>query len=48
MQQFDHNIGFGGKHQFFRRKVPKIAENCGHNIDPKYLGCKKLIHKIGF
>jgi hypothetical protein len=25
MQKFDHNIGFGEKHQFF-------AENCGYNM----------------
>jgi hypothetical protein len=34
MQIFDHNIGFGEKRQFFRRKLAKIAENCDHNIDP--------------
>jgi hypothetical protein len=33
MQNFDHNIGFWEKRQFFRRKLPKIAENCDHNID---------------
>jgi hypothetical protein len=34
MQNFDHNIGFREKRQFFRRKLAKIAENCDHNIDP--------------
>jgi hypothetical protein len=34
MQNFDHNIGFCEKRQFFRRKLSKIAENCYHNIDP--------------
>jgi hypothetical protein len=34
MQNFDHNIGFWEKRQFFRRKLAKIAENCDHNIDP--------------
>jgi hypothetical protein len=34
MQNFDHNIGFREKRQFFRRKLSKIAENCDHNIDP--------------
>jgi hypothetical protein len=34
MQNFDHNIGFWEKRQFFRRKLSKIAENCDHNIDP--------------
>jgi hypothetical protein len=28
-----HNIGFGEKRQFFRRKLAKTAENCYHNID---------------
>jgi hypothetical protein len=36
MQNFDHNIGFGEKRQFFRRKSSKIAENCDHNIDPRW------------
>jgi hypothetical protein len=35
MQNFDHNIGFWEKRQFFRRKLSKIAENCDHNIDPR-------------
>jgi hypothetical protein len=35
MQNFDHNIGFWEKRQFFRRKLLKIAENCDHNIDPR-------------
>jgi hypothetical protein len=30
----DHNIGFGEKREFFRRKLSKIAENCDHNIGP--------------
>jgi hypothetical protein len=34
MQNFDHNIGFWEKRQFFCRKLAKIAENCDHNIDP--------------
>jgi hypothetical protein len=34
MQNFDHNIGFWEKLQFFRRKLSKIAENRDHNIDP--------------
>jgi hypothetical protein len=34
MQNFDHNIDFWEKRQFFRRKLAKIAENCDHNIDP--------------
>jgi hypothetical protein len=25
MQNFDHNIGFWEKRQFFRRKLPKIV-----------------------
>jgi hypothetical protein len=35
MQNFDHDIGFGEKRQFFCRKLGKIAENCDHNIDPR-------------
>jgi hypothetical protein len=35
MQKFDHNIGFCEKHQIFRRKLLKIAENCDHNIGPR-------------
>jgi hypothetical protein len=34
MQKFDHNIGFGERRQFFRRKLAKIAENFDHNIGP--------------
>jgi hypothetical protein len=34
MQNFDRNIGFWEKRQFFRRKLSKIAENCDRNIDP--------------
>jgi hypothetical protein len=34
MQNFDRNIDFWEKRQFFRRKLSKIAENCDHNIDP--------------
>jgi hypothetical protein len=37
MQNFDHNIGFREKRQFFRRKLSNIAENNGHNIDPWFL-----------
>jgi hypothetical protein len=33
-EKVDHNIGFGEKRRFFRRKLAKIAENCDHNIDP--------------
>jgi hypothetical protein len=36
MQNFDHNIGFWEKRQFFIQKLSKIAENCDHNIDPKF------------
>jgi hypothetical protein len=36
MQNFDHNIGFWEKRQFFRRKLAKIAENCDHKIDPNW------------
>jgi hypothetical protein len=32
MQNFDHNIGFWEKRQFFRQNLSKIAENCDHNI----------------
>jgi hypothetical protein len=35
MQNFDNNIGFWEKRQFFRRKLSKIGENCDHNIDPR-------------
>jgi hypothetical protein len=35
MQNFDHNIGFWEKRQFFRRKLSNIAENWDHNIDPR-------------
>jgi hypothetical protein len=32
----DHNIVFFVKNSnFFRRKLAKITENCGHNIDPR-------------
>jgi hypothetical protein len=34
MQNFDNNIGFWEKRQFFRRKLSKIEKNCDHNIDP--------------
>jgi hypothetical protein len=39
MQKFDHNIGFGKKRhffrrKFFRRKFAKIGENFDHNIAP--------------
>jgi hypothetical protein len=30
MQNFNHNIGFWEKRQFFRRKLATIAENCDH------------------
>jgi hypothetical protein len=46
MQNFDHNIGFCEKRQFFRRKLSKIAENCDHNIDPRpYPFCRILATK---
>jgi hypothetical protein len=35
MQNFDHNIGFWEKRQFFRLKLSKIAKNYDHNIDPR-------------
>jgi hypothetical protein len=34
MQNFDHNIGFWEKGQFFAETLSKFAENCDHNIDP--------------
>jgi hypothetical protein len=34
MQNFNHYIGFQEKRQFFRRKLPKIAKNSDHYIDP--------------
>jgi hypothetical protein len=34
-KNFDHNIGFLEKRQFFRRKLSKISENHDHNIDPR-------------
>jgi hypothetical protein len=42
MQNFDRNIGFREKRQFFRRKLSKFAENCDHNIDP-WSVCKIFI-----
>jgi hypothetical protein len=36
MQKFDHNIGFWEERQFVRRKLSKFAENCDHNIDPRF------------
>jgi hypothetical protein len=47
MQNFDHNIGFWEKRQFFRRKSQKIAENCDHNIDPWCCSGKFGSRKIG-
>jgi hypothetical protein len=38
MNKFYHNIGFWENRQFFCRKLAKIAENCDHNIDPRYQG----------
>jgi hypothetical protein len=35
MQNFDRNIGFLRKTPIFCRKLPKIAVNCDHNIDPR-------------
>jgi hypothetical protein len=46
MQNFDQNIGFWEKRQFFRRKLLKIAENCDHNIDPR--SCKTFFCEIKF
>jgi hypothetical protein len=43
MQNFDQNIGFWEKRQFFRPKLSKIAENCDHNIDPRWLSYQNLI-----
>jgi hypothetical protein len=40
MQNFDHNIGFWEKCQFI---CQKIAENCDHNIDPRYLLLNEII-----
>jgi hypothetical protein len=37
VQKFDHDIGFWEKRQFFRQKLPKIAENCDYNIDLRSL-----------
>jgi hypothetical protein len=34
VQKFDHYIGFEKNADFFAEKLPKIAENCDHNIDP--------------
>jgi hypothetical protein len=45
MQNFDHNIGFWEKLQFFRRKLSKIAENCDHNIDPRRI-CEKIAKNV--
>jgi hypothetical protein len=54
LQEFDHDIGFflkkprhffaklGEQHHFCRRKLPKIAENCDHNIDPCLTECSFL------
>jgi hypothetical protein len=42
MQNFDRNIGFEKKRQFFRRKLSKIAENRDHNIDPRSLAVNLL------
>jgi hypothetical protein len=42
MQNFDHDIGSWEKRQFFRRKLAKIAENCDHNIDPRWV-CGKML-----
>jgi hypothetical protein len=42
----DRNIGFWEKRQFFRRKWVKIAENCDHNIDPRWVR-EKIAKNIG-
>jgi hypothetical protein len=36
MQKLEHDTGFREKRLFFRRKLPKIAENCDHNFDPRW------------
>jgi hypothetical protein len=36
MQKMIIAFCFQEKRQFFRRKLGKIAENCDHNIDPKF------------
>jgi hypothetical protein len=46
MQKFDHNIVFLEKRHFFCRKLSKIAENCGHNIDHWLLVIEKITPKI--
>jgi hypothetical protein len=50
MQNFDHNIGFCEKRQFFRQKLSKIAENSDHNIDPALSagGQTKLTVSVSF
>jgi hypothetical protein len=44
-EKIDHNIGFWEKRQFFRRKLAKIAENCDHNIDPRWV-CEKVAQNV--
>jgi hypothetical protein len=44
MQNFDHNIGFCEKRQFFRRKLSKIAKNCDHNIGPRFFASWAIIY----
>jgi hypothetical protein len=34
MKNYDQNIGFRKKCQFFHRKLVKFAENCDNNIGP--------------
>jgi hypothetical protein len=41
-KKFDHNIGFWEKKNIFS---PKIAENCGHNIDPRFCQMPKVVGK---
>jgi hypothetical protein len=36
MQNLDHKNSFQDKRQILSRKLRKIAENCDHNIDPRY------------
>jgi hypothetical protein len=43
MQKFDHNIGYW-ENAILSRKLAQIAENCDHNIDPRYLLGKKMLN----
>jgi hypothetical protein len=46
MLNFDHNIGFWEKRQFFCRKLAKIAENCDHNIGPWSFSYWNIFHTL--